>query len=52
MGKRGNGEGSIYQDNRGLWRASVTLEHGKRKYLLGPNSQGGGKKAVSRAAGL
>ena len=29
MGKRGNGEGSIYQDGRGLWRASVSLENGK-----------------------
>src|SRR3954451_22464663 len=39
MGKRGNGEGSIYQDNRGLWRASVTLERGKRKYLSGRTRQ-------------
>lgn len=39
MGKRSNGEGSIYQDNRGLWRASVTLEHGKRKYLSGRTRQ-------------
>ena len=35
MTKRGNGEGSIYQDSRGVWRASVSLEGGKRKYLSG-----------------
>src|SRR6266851_3248571 len=35
MDKRGNGEGSIYQDSRGLYRAAVTLENGKRKYLSG-----------------
>ena len=35
MGKRGNGEGSIYQDSRGLYRAAITLENGTRKYLSG-----------------
>jgi len=35
MGKRGNGEGSIYQDGRGVWRASLSLEGGNRKYLSG-----------------
>src|SRR6266542_3065982 len=39
MGKRGNGEGSIYQDSRGLYRAAVTLENGKRKYLSGRTRQ-------------
>jgi len=39
MGKRGNGEGSIYQDSRGLYRAAVTLESGKRKYLSGRTRQ-------------
>ena len=33
--KRGNGEGSIYQDSRGLYRAAITLDNGKRKYLSG-----------------
>src|SRR5947209_5244856 len=36
MGKRGNGEGSIYQrkeDNK--WVGSVTLENGKRKVFYG-----------------
>ncbi len=44
MGKRGNGEGSIYQDARGLWRAIVTLEGGKRKYLSGRTRQEVAKK--------
>ena len=39
MSKRGNGEGSIYQDSRGLYRAAVTLESGKRKYLSGRTRQ-------------
>jgi integrase len=29
-GKRGHGEGSIYQTERGRWRAQITLESGKR----------------------
>lgn len=36
MGRRGNGEGSIYQrkeDN--MWACSVTLENGKRKAIYG-----------------
>jgi integrase len=35
MSKRGNGEGSIYQDTRGLYRASLSLDGGKRKYFSG-----------------
>jgi integrase len=36
MGKRGNGEGSIYLDNNsGLYRAALTLDNGKRKFLAG-----------------
>jgi hypothetical protein len=36
MSKRGNGEGSIYFDERsGLYRASLSLTNGKRKYLSG-----------------
>ena len=31
MGKRGNGEGSIYQAADGRWVAAITLEGGKRK---------------------
>lgn len=47
MAKRGNGEGSIYQDNRGLWRASVTQPDGKRKYLSGRTRQAVAKKLNS-----
>src|SRR5919202_3258358 len=35
MAKRGNGEGSMYQDSRGLYRAAVSLPSGRRKYLSG-----------------
>ena len=31
MGKRGHGEGSIYQRKDGRWAASITLEGGTRK---------------------
>jgi integrase len=34
-GKHGNGEGSLYKDPRGMWRAALSLEGGKRKYLSG-----------------
>jgi len=36
-GKRGNSEGSIYQEKTGRkrWIAAVGLESGKRKYLYG-----------------
>lgn len=38
-GKRGNGEGSIYRDGTGRWRATVDLgyrnSHRRRKYLSG-----------------
>src|SRR5579883_808791 len=35
MGKRGNGEGSIYQRGDGKWVASITLDNGKRKVFYG-----------------
>lgn len=35
MAKRANGEGSIYRQEDGRWRACVSLDHGKRKYLSG-----------------
>ncbi len=47
MGKRGNGEGSIYQGARGLWRATVSLEGGKRKYLSGRTRQEVAKKLAA-----
>ncbi|GCE28149.1 site-specific integrase [Dictyobacter alpinus] len=35
MGKRANGEGSVYKQRNGLWAASLTTEDGKRKYFYG-----------------
>ena len=35
MGKRANGEGSIYQRTDGRWCASVTTEGGRRQHFLG-----------------
>jgi hypothetical protein len=35
MGKRGNGEGSIWKDGRGFYRASVSLDTGKRRSYSG-----------------
>lgn len=35
MGRRANGEGSIYQRKDGRWAASLTLEHGRRKHFFG-----------------
>lgn len=32
MGKRANGEGSIYQRKDGYWVAALTLGSGKRTY--------------------
>jgi integrase len=38
--KRGNGEGSIYYDDRlKIWRATVQLGGGKRRYLSGKTRQ-------------
>jgi hypothetical protein len=33
MGKRANGEGSVYQRTDGRWCASVTTEHGRQHFL-------------------
>ncbi len=33
MGKRANGENSVYQRKDGRWVASITLENGKRKSI-------------------
>jgi integrase len=35
MGKRANGEGSVYQRTDGRWCASVTTEGGRRQHFLG-----------------
>jgi integrase len=42
MAKRGHGEGSIYRDQDGSWRAALTLgpeSGGGRKYFRGPTRQ-------------
>lgn len=33
MGRRANGEGTVYQRNDGRWVASITLDNGKRKSI-------------------
>ncbi|GHO83243.1 site-specific integrase [Dictyobacter formicarum] len=33
MGKRANGEGTVYQRKDGRWTAAITVGQGKRKYL-------------------
>ena len=39
-GKRGNGEGSVYYDERmKLWRATVQIGGGKRRYISGQTRQ-------------
>ena len=35
MGRRGHGEGTIYQRKDGRWAASITLENHKRKTFYG-----------------
>src|SRR5947209_1236880 len=35
MGKRGNGEGSIYHRNDGRWVAEITIEGRQRKFVYG-----------------
>jgi integrase len=48
MGKRGNGEGSIYwQASKDRWAAAVTLEGGRRKVLYGRTRQDVGKKLAA-----
>src|SRR5689334_23017461 len=47
VSKRGNGEGSIYQDSRGLWRASITLENGRRRHLSRRTRQEVAKKLAA-----
>ena len=42
MAKRGHGEGSIYRDQDGSWRAALTLgpeSGGGRKYFRGSTRQ-------------
>jgi integrase len=44
MGKRGNNEGSIYEDPRGFYRASLSVDGGKRKYFSGKTRKDVAKK--------
>jgi len=43
-GRRANNEGSIYKRRDGRWAASISLDHGKRKYLYGKTRQEVGRK--------
>ena len=43
-GKKGNGEGSVYQRADGKWCASLTLGGGKRRVLYGKTRQEVAKK--------
>src|SRR5687767_5238341 len=46
-GKRGNGEGSIYQRKSGLWTGQVTLPDGQRKYVYGKTRAEAAKKMTA-----
>ncbi len=43
-GRRGNREGSIYQDASGRWRAVLNVGAGRRKYLSGRTRKEVGEK--------
>ena len=45
--RRGNKEGSIYQVSPGRWRAAITVDGGRRKYLFGTTRQEVAKKLSS-----
>jgi integrase len=48
--KRGNGEGSVYYDERlKIWRATVQIGGGKRRYLSGKTRQDVAQKLVAAA---
>ncbi len=47
MGKRANGEGSIYQRTDGRWCASLSTEKAKRKHFLGRTRAEVAKKLTS-----
>jgi integrase len=40
MGRRANGEGSVYQRKDGRWAASVSIGRGKRKHFVGQIRKG------------
>jgi integrase len=45
--RRGNGEGTIYKQPDGRWRAVVSLPNGKRKYLSGKTREDTGHKLTA-----
>src|SRR3954466_1567988 len=45
MGKRANGEGTVYQRNDGRWVASISLDNGKRKTIYCKTQQAAIKAA-------
>ena len=47
MGKRANGEGSVYQRTDGRWCASVSTERGKRQHFLGRTRAAVAKKLIA-----
>lgn len=52
MSKRGNNEGSAYEDRPGSWRGAITLSNGKRKYFRGKTRAAVAKKITSALADL
>jgi integrase len=46
-GRRANNEGSIYKRRDGRWVASISLDHGRRKYLYGKTRQEVGRKLTA-----
>lgn len=50
--RRAKGEGSIYQDGRGIWRGAVTMPDGRRRYLSGKSRQDVATKVQDLAVGV
>lgn len=50
--RRAKGEGSIYQDKRGMWRGAVTMPDGRRRYLSGRTRQDVAAKVQELAVGV
>jgi len=49
--KRGNGEGSIYANTRGVWTGVVSLPDGRRKYMYGGTREEVRRKLALALAG-
>lgn len=50
--RRGNGEGSVYLDARGMWRGAVTMPNGRRRYFSAPTRAEASAKVGDAAAAL